>query len=345
MNQFQLTGLATAIGSMPQTDPEEACSLVLQYLPEIPAWPQLPNRSFLENMYVQFSQGFPGVVIEGDRISVDRSQDLSGPLEQLYAAYLEHDVGEYAVGPEYAAGLHAFLDRGAKSALAVKGQVTGPVSFGLVVTDQNQRPIIYDDVLADALAKLLRLKAVWLEKRLKLLNPDTIIFLDEPYFASLGSAFVSIPEQQVVALLEEVLGGIQGLKGVHCCGNTDWSVLLNTSIDILSFDAYNYGESLTLYPVEVHRFLERGGIIAWGIVPSDEQALAVETVDSLIEQLGHIMGSLCSKGIDYDMLLRECLVTPSCGLGSLSPEGATRALQLLSQLSRKLRKEMKLEEL
>jgi methionine synthase II (cobalamin-independent) len=338
-SQFKPRGLATAVGSMPHKSPEEACSLVLEHLPQIPAWPQLSQRSFLENMYVQFSEGFPGVIVQDDRIYVDRSQDLDPALERLYSAYLKNNVEHYGISPDHAAGLYSFLSSELGSAMAVKGQVTGPVSFGLVVADQEQRPIIYDPVLADALAKHLRLKAAWQEKLLRTICPNTIVFVDEPYLASLGSAFISLNPEHVVALLEEVFQGIEGLKGIHCCGNTDWSVLLSTSLDILNFDAYNYGESITLYPAEAKRFLERGGIIAWGIVPNNEQALAEETVNSLLHRLEEMMESLCHKGIDYGMLWEQCLVTPSCGLDSLSPEGATKALQLLAALSQKLRTE------
>jgi hypothetical protein len=140
---FELNGLATAIGSMPHVEPREACSLVLKYLSEIPAWPQLPKKSFLENMYVQFSEGFPGVIVEGERIWVDRSKDLSKPLEQLYTAYLENNIEYGAISARYAAGFHAFLKEAKqKGRKAVKGQVTGPISFGLSVTDQNRRPLL-----------------------------------------------------------------------------------------------------------------------------------------------------------------------------------------------------------
>ena len=337
--KFKLNGLATAIGSMPHVDPQEACSLVLTHLPEIPAWPQLPKRSFLENMCAQFSEGFPGVVLEEERIWIDSSQELSRPLEQLYAAYLEGSINHSAVGYEYAEGFHVFLNMvGKTDEKAVKGQVTGPISFGLTVTDQDRRPLLYDDVLADALAKHLRLKAAWQEKALSAISPNTIISVDEPYLASLGSAFVSLPREQVVTLLEEVLGGISGLKAIHCCGNTDWSVLLQTSIDILSFDAYNYGETLSLYPSEVEGFLSRGGVIAWGIVPYDEQALAKETEASLLDRLEDTMGLLSKKGIGYDALKSQCLITPSCGLGSISTSAAARALELTAAVSAGFRK-------
>ncbi|GAI16409.1 unnamed protein product, partial [marine sediment metagenome] len=273
--------LPTIIGSMPHTDPQAACSDIIHYLKDIPAWPQLPKRSFLENMYVQFSQGFPGVVVRENRIYVDRSQDLDKPLEALYAAYLENNADKYPVSPDYAAGLHRFLALKNLSPLAVKGQITGPVTWGLTVTDDSHKAIIYDDVLGDAVAKLLRLKASWQEKELSQISKNTIIFVDEPYMAAFGSVGVLLSKERIISLLEEVFDGISRLKGVHCCGNTDWSVLLGTSADILSTDTYNYAQSLSLYPAEVKKFLDRGGTIAWGIIPNDEESLAKESVASL----------------------------------------------------------------
>jgi len=331
--------LPTVIGSMPHTDPSEACSQVIKYLKDIPAWPQLPNRSFLENMYVQFSQGFPGVVLKEESIHIDCSQDLAQPLEQLYSAYLENNIDGYPVSPEYAAGLHCFLSLKNLSPLGVKGQIIGPNTWGLTVTDDSRRSIIYDDTLADAAAKLLRLKASWQEKALSKISRNTIIFIDEPYMASFGSAFFSVSREKVISLLEEVFGGINGLKGVHCCGNTDWSVLLDTSADIVSFDAYNYAQSLSLYPSEVKKFMDRKGTIAWGIVPNDEESLAKETVASLQDRLEEAMAPFTRNGIRFKQLLEQGLLTPSCGLARLATKETTaHALELLAELSLKVRK-------
>ena len=134
--------------------------------------------------------------------------------------------------------------------------------------------------------------------------------------------------------------GITGLKGVHCCGNTDWSVLLETSVDIVSFDTYNYAGSLSLYPNEVKRFVDSGGAIAWGIVPNSEEALVSETVASLKDRLEEAMVPFTRDGIRFRELLERGLLTPSCGLDSLtSEETATRVLELLTELSVTVRKQ------
>jgi methionine synthase II (cobalamin-independent) len=331
--------LPTAIGSMPHTDADAACSQVIKYLKEIPCWPQLPRRGFKENMYAQYSQGFPGITVTDDKIYVDRTQDLDKDLERLYSAYLENDVDKYPVSADYAAGLHAFLNITNLSPMAVKGQVTGPVTWGLTVTDSEGRAVIYDDVLGDAVAKFLRLKAAWQEKELKKLSANTIIFVDEPYMASFGSVSVPLSAEGVQILLEEVFRGIEGLKGVHCCGNTDWSVLLGTSLDIVSFDAYSYARSLSLYPKEVKNFLDRGGAIAWGIVPNEGAWLGKETASSLKDRLEEAMAPFTRNGTQFKQLLRQSLLTPSCTLASLdTPEASARALELLAELSRLMRK-------
>ena len=334
--KFEAGCLATAIGSMPHIDPDEACSIAMRYLPDIPAWPQLPKRSSEESMYIQFSEGFPGIVVKEDKVQIEPSANFETELGQVYIDCEEGNPDKYSVSAEYAAGFHSLLAKSPKLSI-VKGQIIGPVTWGLTVTDQDKRAIIYNETLAEIMAKFLRLKASWQENALSQISARTIIFIDEPYLTSLGSAFAAIPEEKVTALLEEVFLGIKGVKGVHCCGNTDWPILLETTTDILSFDAYNYATSLSLYPSEVKSFLSRGGVIAWGIVPNDAEALAVESVSSLRDRLGEAMAPFTRNGISFKQILRQSLLTPSCGLAALSPEAACQALELVAKLSHNLR--------
>jgi hypothetical protein len=328
--------LPTAIGSMPHVNPDEACSIIMKYLPDIPIWPQLPRRSPRENMIIQFSEGFPGVAIDGDKIHIEPLANFENELEQIYIDCEQDNAHKYGISTEYAAGLYAFLSK-ARGSKIVKGQVTGPVTWGLAVIRQDGLGILYDDILAEAAAKFLRLKASWQENILRTISANTIIFVDEPYLVSLGSVFTPIPEEKVPVLLEEVLGGIKGIKGLHCCGNTNWSVLLDTTVDILSFDAYNYASSLGTHSDKVKSFLERGGNIAWGIVPNEEEALVKESLSSLRDRLEEAMAPFTRDGVNFKQIIAQGLITPSCTLAGLSPEEANHTLELAAKLSQDLR--------
>jgi methionine synthase II (cobalamin-independent) len=207
----------------------------------------------------------------------------------------------------------------------------------LTVTRQDGLGILYDDTLAETAAKFLRLKASWQENTLREVSPNPIIFVDEPYLVSLGSVFTPIPEEKVPVLLEETLKGIKGIKGLHCCGNTNWSVVLDLTIDILSFDAYNYASSLSTHADKVKSFLARGGTIAWGIIPNEEEALGQESLSSLRDRLEEAMAPFTRNGVRFRQIMAQGLITPSCTLANLSVEAANQTLELTAKLSSELR--------
>jgi len=341
MANTEFNCLPTIIGSMPHTDAKKATALVTRYLKDIPTWPQLPKKSFLENMYVQFSEGFPGAVVENNRIYIDTAKDYTKSLEALYQAYLENNATKYPIGRDKAAGLYALLEQGKLSPRAVKGCVTGPLSWGMTVTDENKVPILYHETLGDAVPKFLKLKAAWEENELKKISRNTIIFVDEPMMASYGSVVAagafSKPEK-IIELINEVFDGISGLKGIHCCGNTDWSILLKTKMDILNFDAYAYAQSLSLYPDEVKKFITRGGCVAWGIVPNTTEPVNKESAASLKDRLGEAIAPFTRNGLKFKDIYKQSILTPCCTLSPLTEEGTEKALQLLVELSNEMMK-------
>jgi len=276
--------------------------------------------------------------VEGEEIYIDTSEELSEPLAQIWRDHEAKALKGYAMTKEEAAGLFAFLSADLKNAVMIKGQITGPISCGLSLKDQKQQSILYNNTIIEALAKYLALKAAWQEQMLSSLCPNTMIWVDEPFMSAYGSAFVPLSKEQVIPVLEEILKGIQGIKGIHCCGNTDWSLLLSLPIDVLSFDAYNYYQNFSLYPKEVKSFMERGGVIAWGIVPNDELNLGKETVPSLKDRLEEAIAPFDRYNIPFHQLMRQSLLTPSCGLSPLSPDGAVIALETLAELSQRMRR-------
>ncbi|MGB3712868.1 MAG: hypothetical protein WA996_00400, partial [Candidatus Promineifilaceae bacterium] len=266
----------TAVGSFPHLGGRRLSQRLARSL-DIPSWPQLSRRSFRENMYIQFSARLPAVMVndETEKIIFDTTGDLSGPLEIFYTHYLAEDLDAFGLAPQYAAGFYDMLDALKDTPGEwVKGQVTGPISVGLTVTDQDLRASLYNDLLADTLVKNAAMNARWQIRKLKERRPNVIISVDEPYMAAFGSAFISLGRDQVITMLDEVFEAIHlegALASVHCCANTDWSVLLATTVDILNLDAYGYVENLALYPAELRAFLDRGGAVMWGIVPNNEE--------------------------------------------------------------------------
>ena len=335
--------LATGIGSLPHEDEAAAFRLILHHFPEIPFWPQLPKRSPLEAMVSQYSEGFPCVRWEEEakRLGLDTSEGFEAEIERFYQDIEADRAESFAMTERYAKGLEILQllsqEPYRKRIQYVKGQIIGPITFGLSLTDREKRPIFYDPTLRDMLVKHLRSKARWMIQRFHQALPDkpVLLFFDEPSLASFGSAFSGLDREDVLEALNACLGGLDGLRGIHCCGNTDWSLILSTDIDVLSFDAYGFAEHLSLYPKELQRFLERGGILAWGIVPTNETILR-EDVSSLKERFRQAVETLCRKGFDRERL-RHGILTPSCGLGSLSVPLAERACRLTSELSLQLR--------
>lgn len=336
----------THVGSVPYTDLHSVSERLAATL-DIPAWAQFSRRSFRENMYVQFSTALPRVMIDPtrERIWVNTAGDLTPDLEAFYALYLEDYVDAFALTPDYAAGFFAMLDVLAVTpGIWAKGQVTGPVSLGLSVTDQDRYAILYHDLLGDVVVKTLAMNARWQVRQLRAVRPQVLIFVDEPYLASFGSAYVSLERDAVIAMLNEVFAAIHSegaLAGVHCCGNTDWSLLLDTSVDVLNLDAFGYLDALALYPAELRAFLDRGGVIAWGIVPNNETITSVSAGDlaeRLWEGLRQLSERAAGRGVRMvpEDLLARGLLTPSCGLGTASPEIADQVYATLTALKKNL---------
>jgi hypothetical protein len=333
--------IPTGIGSLPIVDPDRAAALILQYLPEAPIWPQLPRRDFREQMDCQYTEALPGARVDPGKKHVffETAGDQSAAYERFFERYLEKDYGFFGISAAYAAGLPGLL-----RALAggvpprtrfLKGHITGPLTFGTSLKDENGRDIIHDEQLFDAAVKGLAMKAAWQIRTLGALGKPVIIFLDEPAMESLGSAFSAVSGEVVAEKLNEIVDTIHelgGIAGIHCCGNADWPLLFGTRVDIVNFDAFGYVDRVLLYPREIAAFHERGGALAWGIVPTGA-AVGTETADQLIARLEAGIRRLAPAGLDRAALLRRSLLTPSCGMGSLSPDQAEGVLRLLREVS------------
>ena len=344
---FKPMGRAVLIGSLPLTDHREAMELVLAITPEIPLWPQLPANP-REGMLNQFVEGLPCVTEDGDHTYFNiNSPDFEEAQLRFYEEYLQVAddpkallASRFQVSKERAAGLYqlAATVRDRQGFSAVKGQITGPFTLLAGLKDQDGRLGYYDPTIRDMAVKHIAMKAAWQVRFLReATSLPMLLFIDEPALAGLGSsAFISITKDDIAADLSEVVAAVHlagGLAGVHVCANTDWGLLLGQEIDIISFDAYNFFDRFITCKNEIRSFLDRGGIIAWGIIPtSEEEHISRETPDTLVSRWEQQAAMLADPPWDTAALLGRTLITPSCGTGSLSMPLARRVLQLTRRI-------------
>lgn len=345
--------LATGVGSMPYLNPAQALEISFKYLSEAPIWPQLTQTGLNEQMDAQYSEGMPCLVTdrEKNRIYFNTAVDTSDALAAFYETYLQAmdadegngDCSALAISPQYSQGIYAALkwmqEKGRRFPY-FKVHTTGPCTFALNTVDENKRAIYYNEEFRDIIIKALAMKCRWQIQKFQPFAEKIICFIDEPILSAFGSStYVSVGREEIVAHLYELIEAIHqdgAIAGIHCCGNTEWSILVDAGVDILNFDAFEFGESITMYPGAIKELMDRGGAIAWGIVPTSEK-VNNQTIEGLTLKLNGIIDQLATQGIDKQKLLEQSIVTPSCGTGSLKPETAEKVFSLTAALSSHLK--------
>lgn len=351
MSQFLPNCLPVLIGSLPMDNHEEATDLIFDFTPEIPLWPQLPMYK-QEGMIPQYIPGLPGVTVEGDKIFVDtESSTFEAEILEFYEEYLMVTEGgaplagsRFELSVDVAQGFYTFLKTAAErqdQIIGLKGQTTGPITFCTGLVDQAGRAIFYNDQMRDAAVKHLAMKARWQTERMAEIGGKPIMFFDEPGLAGLGSsAFITITEGDIIGCFEEVFEAVRqanGLTGVHVCANTEWSVVFDSGVDVVSYDAYGYFDKLVLYRDHLVDFFAKGGILASGIIPTSPEFIDSASVDGLVEKWFEQCGQLEAIGIDRETVFQQTMITPSCGTGAVTLAQAQKVLKLSKAVSEEIR--------
>ncbi|MFH1487389.1 MAG: hypothetical protein ABII06_00645 [Pseudomonadota bacterium] len=333
--------LTTAMAVMPHRDVDRALSMALSL--DIPFWPQLPLYSYHEDMYVQASEHFPGILLDMENRTLRFSMDKF--LEEFEETMAHFDEPDYFdISAAYSAVYGRFLDLDLSDRPAIRGQLEGPISFGFNVVDQDDRPILFNDTVRPFMLEFMAKRVNTQLGRLKERNPHAFMYVDEPGLQFLFSAMAGYGDQAAKGDMEQFFSMIERPRGVHLCGNPDWDFLLGQDLDILSLDIYTNGEVFGSYGKSIQRFLDRGSVLVWGIVPTNVEPFEKEGMASLEKMLEGIWADLQKKGIDRDFLLSRSLLSPAtCCL--VNPDGektVEKAFAMIKTLSERLREKYKL---
>ena len=333
--------LTTAMAVMPHTDIDRALSTALSM--DIPFWPQLPRLNYYEDMYVQAAEHFPGILLDVEHRTLRFSMDkFMAELETVMADFDNPEI--FDVSETYSAVYHRFLNLDLSDRPAIRGQLEGPISFGFNIQDENDRPVLFDDTVRPFMFEFMARRVNVQLARLKAKNANAFMFVDEPGLQFLFSAMSGYGDVAARADMEAFFAMIERPRGVHLCGNPDWDFLLNLDMDILSLDVYSNGEVFSAYAPAIKRFLDRGGVLSWGIVPTNFEPYEKESVDSLEALLETAWARLFAKGIDRDLLFARSLLSPAtCCLVNPDIENTVeKGFATVKRLSERLREKYRL---
>ena len=334
--------LTTAMAVMPHTDADRALEVALSV--DVPFWPQLPNYSYYEDMYVQAAEHFPGILLDLDKRTLKFSMDkFILELEEALSHF--DDPSYFDISREYSVVYHRFLEMDLSDRPAIRGQLEGPVSFGFNVLDQDDRPILFDDTVRPFMFEFMAKRINVQLDRLKARNDNAFMFVDEPGLQYLFSAMSGYTEFKAKGDLDLFFSMIDRPRGIHLCGNPDWDFLLGLDLDILSIDIYTNAEIFSSYAPSIKRFIDNDGIIVWGIVPTGFEAFEKEDMSSLTAQLENVWQILAKKGIDINYLLSRSMLSPAtcCLVNPDKEKTVDKAFSIVQKLSSILRTKHNLE--
>ncbi len=333
--------LTTAMAVMPQTDVQQALDLALSL--DVPFWPQLPNFSYYEDMYVQAAEHFPGIVLDMEKKTLRFSMEkFVEEFEETMSRF--DDPTYFDTSEKYSVVYHDFLTRDLAGRPAIRGQLEGPISFGFNILDQDERPILFDDTIRPFLLEFMAKRINIQLTRLKERNANAFMFIDEPGLQFIFSAMSGYGEQKAKTDLDNFFATVDGPRGIHLCGNPDWDFLLNLDMDILSLDVYTNAEIFAACAGSIKKFLNRGGVLVWGIVPTGYEIFAKESLGFLIMKLEGIWQHLGKKGVDLEQLIAQSMLSPAtcCLVNPDKGQTVENAFSMVNHLSKMLREKYKI---
>lgn len=313
-------GLASAVGSLPHADVDEAVAFALNRQPRLPAAPSLPAVSPVEGMIPQAAWGIAGVLVlpDGsllvDEAAVDPEAPVGGGLDA-----------------EPFASLRAFLAAIAGRVAPFKIQLTGPVTLGLAL---HAVGVAADRAFAVAgKAVVARVREVLGAVRRAAPGATPLVFLDEPGLTAALEPGFPLGVDDTLDLVSSALAAVEGgaIAGLHCCGRADWPVLLQAGPQMLSLPV---DAGATDHPGAFADYLDHGGWLAWGAVPTDRPL--GETAEILWRRLVAEWDALAEAGCEARRLVEHALITPTCGLVGLDVAQAAHVVDLTNDLAQRV---------
>ena len=313
-------GMTSGIGSLPHRDGDLAARVVCATM-AMPAIRDLPGRAAAEVMRAQAVVGLEGITLgQYGAIAVDVSRiDTGNPV----VTELSHD----AFG-----GVRSFLAIAPGRVQRVKWQFVGPVTLGTTLVRAGVPEHLAFEVAVAAVRSHVQHLLDAVDEALP--GVRQVVFIDEPLIGELTDPGFVLAPDTAIDLISGALAAIEprAISGLHCCAGTDVASLLATGPQVLAVPVTSSVAHAAGY---LHQFLGRGGVVAWGAVPTDGPIST--TADRPWRRLTELWCQLQQRGCDPVQLRQQSMLTPECGLGLHSQQVAERVHRIVAEVGRRLR--------
>jgi hypothetical protein len=330
---------ATGIGSMPGTDPVEACAVVFGELPDFPFLPELPNRGVGAELIGRTA----ALLVDLPAETTARGWKLTthpGRDQRRAAGFLSFDLDAIQ---QAADGYEGPLK------IAVCGPLT--LAAGLELS-RSQNPALTDrGALADLTASLAEGVAAHVQQvRERVPGARVVLQLDEPSLPAVLTGRVptasglntvrALDEAEVRGAVQPVLEAARAFGVVHCCGKGfPFLPIKAAGAQAVSFDL----DLLARGDVDaVAEIADAGlGLLAGAVPatragqadltrlasPAERQATPGGPAQLAAREAARAVVTMWRRtALDPRLLARQVVITPACGLAGLSPEAARATL-------------------
>jgi hypothetical protein len=345
-DDFLPLGRVTGVGSLPHHDARSSIAFVARHCPEVPFWPQLPQRSPQEGMVDQAlipfmdlltrrnHGGYGFCIRPGQRANLVRRLEEADPALDVHraAGFFEFEKAMERDEFPYAS--------------ALKGQVIGPYTLAWQLFDADSpAAVALEDAsqtdggaLQHALGWYITRMALWQIERLERFDLPVLLCLDEPCLYLLPPQAINDSACPLYAMLEEVRTALTLIRaasasgGIHCCARLPGMAIRLTKPDFISFDAHANLESFCADP-DAQAFMREGGLTAFGLIPTLEDLSTLNAMNLVSRWL-----LACTNIADISDIAAFSLVTATCGLGLLDEEAAAMSFEAARRVSMALRR-------
>ena len=314
-------GASIGVGSLPHTDSAVASAFSIGEF-EIATVPTLPKRSASAGMLAQAATLLDGVE------ATDRGLVAGAPT-------LRGGPGAQNLDADAFADLAAFLELGRKVNLdgaPVKWQFVGPITVGCALVEAGMAPSEAFALAVEVVDTGVRSIEASIADVLP--NCEQLVLLDEPRLVDLMNDDFPVPPDHAVDVLAASMAAPASSTavGVHCCGPCDVATLLATGPRVISVQV---DDSLLNAAGYLAGFIESGGVVAWGVVPTDGPV--ADRAHRWWRRLSDLWCALVQRGCDPVELRQRSLVSTECGLAGHTVSVARTLARQTGEVSRHVR--------